>query len=270
MNLSIQEYAFHLLNSPNIDDKLLGREVLNIEKETPRKDASPVPGRSQNLIFSDEQLKFPKKSQFHKDDVKAKAFHFFANHELLAIEMFAWALMRFEWDRASEKVMLETIFDEQKHLKMYIKRMKGLHLEFGDLPLNDFFWRHTGNLKSKEEFYALMALTFEQANLDFAAYYRDIFIEVEDETSAQIMQTIYDDEISHVARGVQFLKRQVKDRDLWEYYNSLLPEKMTAVRAKGISFDRESRQRAGLSESFINELEKYKGDFKVLQRRQWR
>lgn len=270
-HLSISDFASHLLYSENLSDKLIERGCLNLEKKSsPPKYTTEIPGRCERLKFSNKQIKFPKKGLFYKDEAKGKAFHFFANHELLAIEMFAWALLEFEWSDHSQRVLLETIFDEQKHLKLYIERMKGFGLEFGDLPLNDFFWRYIKTLKTKEEFYALMALTFEQANLDFAIYYRDLFREVEDEQSSTLMQIVYQDEISHVARGVQYLKKQIKDKDLWSYYNSLLPENITAVRAKGISFDAEGRARVGLDEMYINELKEFKGNFKVLQRKEWK
>src|SRR5690606_2802985 len=123
--------------------------------------------------FSTERVKFPGLGSLVLDEKKAVAFHFFANHELLALEMMAAALLVYPHDtealRRFKKDLIQTMRDEQKHLKLYLHRMGDFGVEFGDYPLNDYFWRQTPTLKTPERFYALMALTFESANLDFAS-----------------------------------------------------------------------------------------------------
>tara|TARA_R110002072_G_scaffold534_3_gene3667 strand:+ start:37764 stop:38576 length:813 start_codon:yes stop_codon:yes gene_type:complete len=267
---SLGEYCKTLLDGTDLSEKLY--QVDNIDFDLcyePHE--SKTPGRPKHLEFSSVQAKFPKKTTFHLDEKKGVALHFFANHELLAIEMFAQALLLFpEVDTQTKKSVLATIHDEQKHLEIYIKRMNDFGVEFGDLPVNSFFWEYMPAVKSFEEFYALMALTFEQANLDFASYYRSIFNEIEDFESAKIMDTVYKDEISHVARGVKYIKSKIKDQSLFEYYQELLPDKISPSRGKGITFDFEGRQLAGLDHDFINSLDSYRDDFSVVNRKQWK
>ncbi len=267
--LSLEDYCKQLLYGTSLEEKLTVQKNLSFNSF----DAYEMkdPGRPTRLKFSAEQIKFPKKTSFHLDEKKALAIHFFANHELLAIEMFAQALLMFpNIDQVTAKNLLATIEDEQNHLKLYITRMNELGIEFGDYPVNDFFWDYMGEVKTFEEFYALMALTFEQANLDFAKYYQNIFKEVGDEETFNVLDQVYKDEIAHVARGAKYLKSQVKDQDLFSYYQSLLPGNISPSRGKGMIFDERGRQLAGLDHHFINQMNNFRDDFDIVNRKQWK
>jgi len=267
-----REWAQQLLMGTELTEKLFQEKNLDFSTESVGSFILPrTPGRSAKLKFDNLQIKFPKRGSFHQDDRRALALHFFANHELLAIEMMAAALLRYpditEDDILLKKGLVKTIQDEQKHLKLYLHRMNDLGLQLGDFPLNDFFWRQLEQLKTPANFYALMALTFESANLDFAVYYEMCFKEVEDRDSANIMKIIYEDEISHVALGAKWLNQWRGDKTLWEYFYENLPFPITPARSKGVNFNRESRQLAGLSDDFIQTLEAYRDPFGITNRR---
>ena len=91
--------------------------------------------------------------------------------------------------------------------------MGELGVDFGDYPLNDFFWKQIGHIDKKEKFLAVMSLTFEAANLDFCLFYQEVFKEVDDLESAKIMEVIFEDEISHVKLGLNFLNKWKEDKD---------------------------------------------------------
>lgn len=273
--ISVDELARSILIDGQLDSKLVSYKLSDISLEK-RKDVVDVPinpTRSGKIKFSEEQIKFPKKGSFHVDERRALALHFFANHELLAIEMMAAALLKFPHDTEEEirfkRGLLTTIQDEQKHMKLYIHRMNQFGVEFGDYPLNDFFWRQMDFVKTPSHFYALVALTFESANLDFAKYYEDCFKEVEDFESARIMKIIFEDEITHVALGARWLNQWKGNNTLWKYYLDNLVGHMTPARAKGIHFLKDPRHSAGLDDDFIHHLENYEGDFKVIKRKNW-
>lgn len=233
-----------------------------------------APGRSDKIALSTKQIKFPKISTFHIDERKALALHFFANHELLAIEMMAAAILKLQVSDDKEnqliqKGLLKTIADEQKHLKLYINRMNDFRVEFGDYPLNDFFWRQMGEIENYSMFFSVMALTFEQANLDFALFYADVFKGVGDQKSAKIMNIVLEDEISHVAFGRTWSNLWRKDESLWQYYLNHLPGNLTPARAKGIILNNEARVKAGLDSDFIYQIENYRDDFTLTNRRTW-
>jgi uncharacterized ferritin-like protein (DUF455 family) len=230
------------------------------------------PGRSKQIEFSEIQDKFPRAQSLKVDAMRGKAIHFFANHELLALEIMAYVLLKLPHATTDQKRVkigiLQTMSEEQKHFKLYLTRMNELGVQFGDFHLNQFFWAQTKDINSYAEYFAIMALTFENANLDFSCYYRDLFKEVGDEKSSNIMQVVYDDEIGHVALGRNYLMKKSED-NLWDYYLKLLPEKLTPARAKGIAFDRIARERAGFDQSFISNLENYQDQYRVTKRRQW-
>jgi uncharacterized ferritin-like protein (DUF455 family) len=268
-----KEWAQRLLMGSELEDKLIQEKNLEISFSDNYSDLIiPVnPGRSQRLQFDNKQIKFPKRGSFHQDDRRALALHFFANHELLAIEMMAAALLRYpdntDDDLLLKKGLIKTIGDEQKHLQLYLRRMNDLGLTLGDFPLNDFFWRQMEGLKTPVNFYALMALTFESANLDFAIYYEMCFKEVEDHDSAKIMNIVFEDEISHVALGAKWLNQWRGQTNLWEYFFHNLPFPITPARSKGMNFNKESRLRAGLDNDFIDTLEKYRDPFGITNRK---
>ena len=168
-----------------------------------------------------------------------------------------------------KKGLIKTIQDEQKHLKLYLARMKNFGIELGDFPLNDFFWRSMENCKTPSHFFSAMAMTFESANLDFAQFYEKSFLAVEDFETAKIMRIVFEDEIPHVALGVHWLNQWKGNKDLWTYFLNNLPGVMTPARSKGIHYDRSSREKAGLDGHFLDQLDLFRDDFKVTNRKSW-
>lgn len=271
--MDYRAYARQILEGESLDDKLLSSKDIIFNEDLSLYELPTNPGRSERLAFNNEQVKFPRSASFHLEERRGLALHFFANHELLAIEMMAAALLLYP-DTSKEmllfkKGLVKTIQDEQKHLKLYIHRMRDFGIEMGDFPLNDFFWRSMDKLKTPSHFYAAMALTFESANLDFAQYYEESFKAVEDFETARIMKIVLDDEISHVALGAHWLNQWRGDKDLWNYYKTHLPGVMTPARSKGIHFDRAIRSRAGLDHDFIENLDAFRDEFKVTNRKNW-
>lgn len=272
--MNIYDYAETLLMGTSLEDKLLAPVNIDITHNSNPYDMPLYPGRDKSIAFSDEQVKFPGKGKLHLPEKRALAMHFFANHELLAIEMMAAAILKFpgesEEDLKMKKGLLKTIADEQKHFKLYVNRMKDFGLNFGDVPLNDFFWRQMPKIDNPSQFFSVMALTFEQANLDFADFYRHIFAEYGDEKSAKIMDIVFEDEISHVAFGRTWLNTWKQSKSLWDYYLENLPDNLTPARAKGIVLNIEARQRAGLDDHYIDSIENYRDNFKLTNRKSWK
>lgn len=273
--MNICEYAAQILNGPNIEDKLISsKEITDFSFSNREFNLPKTPGRSTKISFSEKQIKFPKKNTLHIDENKALALHFFANHELLAIEMMAAAILRYpvrsDDDLKIKRGLIATIEDEQKHFSLYCNRMKDWGVSFGDYPLNNFFWRQMGKLETVAQFFSLMSLTFEAANLDFSLYYKNIFTELNDMKTAKILNIVYEDEISHVALGRKWLDSWKNDKTLWLYYLELLPDLITPSRSKGIMFDRKGRERAGLDKDYIDQAENFDDSFKVTKRKEWK
>ena len=147
----IQEYAERIYTSSSLTDKLLKPARLE-DDETPASawKSFSLPARPKGLELTGDRERprflFPKLHELEDDTRRGHALHFFANHELLAIEMIAAAILRFGNKESLErenllKDLCSVLVDEQKHFRIYCERMKDFGLCFGDLPVNDFFWK---------------------------------------------------------------------------------------------------------------------------------
>lgn len=271
--MEVIEFAKKILSAERIEDKLFAPESIEFGQQGDMAFAFERPNRATKIQLTGEQIKFPK-GHFHIDEKKAQALHSFANHELLAVEMMAQALLIYPHHTDELKRFKLGIFkalkDEQKHFNLYVKRLNEIGYEFGDFPLNDFFWRQMGKLETPSAFCAVMSLTFEAANLDFAHFYEKVFRELEDFKTANILKVVFEDEISHVQLGANYLNRWRQDKDLWTYYNENLPWPLTPARSKGKVFLQEARIKARLDEEFIAKIREYQDDFRVTNRKDWK
>ena len=125
-------------------------------------------------------------------------------------------------------------------------------------------------LKTPAQYLSTMALTFEAANLDFAYHYMNMFKEIEDDKTADILAIVLQDEISHVGFGISYLEKWREKKTLWNYYQENLPWPLTPARSKGKECILEIRRKAKMKEDFLSELMNYKDDFKVTQRKEWK
>lgn len=270
----VQDFAKQILFGETLTDKLFTADqvsfddALNLLEKLPKS-----PARHKKIKMTEKNSRFPK-GHFHLNDKKALALHSFANHELLAIEMMAAALLLYPHNTPEQiqfkKGVIGTLKDEQKHFSLYVERLHDLGYEFGDFDLNDYFWSQMSLLRTPAQYMSVMALTFEAANLDFAAYYRDQFLQVDDSKTAGILDVVLKDEISHVAFGANYLNRWRGDKKLQDYYYENLPGNLTPARAKGKFFLKDLREQARLDNEFISWIETYQDDFRVTQRKEWK
>ncbi|MFZ5480111.1 MAG: DUF455 family protein [Myxococcota bacterium] len=220
--------------------------------------AGPVPdepGRPRALRpRAGARVAFPGEHALHDAEARGHVLHFFANHELLALEVMAHALLRFpEAPDAFRRGLAGVMADEQRHLAGYLARMEATGVRFGDLPVNRYFW----DALTRADLVGLVAglsLTFEQANLDFAAHYAAAFREAGDGETADALDVVLADEIRHVRHGVAWF-RTWRPGPLWEAWNAALPHPLTPARAKGTRFHRAPREAAGLDADTIARVE---------------
>jgi uncharacterized ferritin-like protein (DUF455 family) len=267
-SVSYFEFAREILSGTTLESKYFSASINWDEYKS--FDLPTAPGREGVIAFSEKQIKFPKAPNLNQKQNQAIALHSFANHELLAIEMMAAAILIYphatEEDIRFKRGIVSALKDEQKHLKLYISRLNELGYAFGDFPLNDFFWRQMPKLKTANQYTAVMALTFEAANLDFAQYYAKVFRNFGDTKTADILDIVLEDEISHVAFGAHWMKRWREDKDLWNYYLASLPFPLTPARSKGIGFDPLIHERAMNDAEFTKNLDLFEDDFKITKR----
>ena len=185
--------------------------------------------------------------------------HFFANHELLATELMALALLRFpNAPAAFRQGVLQTLRDEQEHTRLYLRRMEECGIHFGELPVSGYFWRSVSAMEQPIDYVAGLCLTFEQANLDYARHFARGFAQVGDHASAQLLERIYHDEIGHVAHGLKWFRRWKNPGESdWDAFCRTLKSPLSPQRAKGFAVNADGRHAAGFDAEFIARLNVY-------------
>ncbi len=259
--MEIRQWALRIFQADNLEEKLLEPEG-GLKALTDEQPGAPVPwnrpARPRHLQVAARRArkKFPHPQSLHQPEMRVRCLHAFANHELMALEMMAWALLAFpQAERTFRKGLAKILLDEQGHFRLYVERLHRLNVNFGDLPINDHFWRVGPDLSSPLDWVCAMHLTFEQSNLDHAPFYGRLFRQADDLDSAQLMQTIFEDEIQHVRFGSRWLKHyQPADSSAFETFLRHCAPGNPADRARGIEFQEQARRQAGLDEDFIRSL----------------
>lgn len=262
--MELSAYAERILYGTTLEEKLLAPE--HVTDLSPRRiERIPdTPGRPLALRLDGDgpkrKVAFPGVHELTQGRSRGHVLHFFANHELLALELMALMLLRFPDAPPSFRMgIFRTMREEQNHLAMYRERMEAAGVEFGEIPVNGFFWKTLRDVQSPLEFVAGMSMTFEQANLDFAGYYARAFRRVGDIETADVLDIVYEEEIGHVKHGVTWFDRwRPKERSRFRAFEVLLPEGLSPIRAKGTDFDVEARRLAGLDDAFIESLRLYR------------
>jgi len=204
------------------------------------------------------RVDFPGTHHLDNDRERGVLLHFLANHELLAAELMALVLLRFPAAPPEYRAgVYAAMREEQAHALMYVRRMRDCGIAFGELPVNDHFWRLIAPVATPLDFVTRLNLTFEQANLDFSKHYAQLFRQVGDAATAAVLEKIHQDEIGHVGHGLKWFRRWKNQGEPdWQAFRRQLAFPLTAARAKGLApFNAASRRLAGFDEDFIRELE---------------
>lgn len=261
--MELREFAERVLFATTLEEKLSCPDEITDENPGSPVVAPAAPGRPRALHFKPHgtgaKSDFPGLHRLEREDERGKLLHFFGNHELLATELMALALLRFpDAPAAFRKGVLQTLRDEQEHTRLYIERMRACGIEFGELPVSGYFWRCVAPMENPIDYVAGLCLTFEQANLDFARHFGSGFARVGDGDTAKLLEKIYRDEIGHVAYGLKWFRRWKNPNESdWEAFCRTLKFPLSPQRAKGFSLNFEGRRAAGLDAQFIAELNVY-------------
>jgi len=257
--MELRAFAEQVLLGTTLEEKL--RQPAGITDEHP---GAPLvvptaPGRPAALRFKPQgsgKADFPGVHRLENERERGRLLHFFANHELLAAELMALALLRFpDAPAAFRRGLLQTLKDEQLHTRLYVQRMSQCGIAFGELPVSGYFWRAVSTMEHPLDYVTGLCLTFEQANLDFCRYFAGGFEAAGDRDTAQLLERIYRDEIGHVAYGLKWFRRWKDPRQSdWDAFCRQLKFPLSPSRAKGITLNVEGRSAAGFDGRFIAEL----------------
>ena len=225
------------------------------------------PARATGLAMTGGSDRLPRPGELRDPKHRIRCLSRFAHHELMAVELFAWALLR--WPTlpdALRRGLVSALVDEQRHCRLYLARLTSHGGRFDTDDHSDYFWRQIPVIEKSDAgaraFLAAMGLTLEQANLDFTLTYRDAFAEAEDHESARVCQVVHDEEIAHVALAAHWITRLAREdapsddpeRTDLEDYLAAVPFPLGPSRAKGRRFEVAPRRRAGLSDELIEHV----------------
>lgn len=261
--MELRDFAEQVLFSTSLEEKL--RPPTDISDERPGSVilAPSDPGRPRELQFkasgTSQMHAFPGVHRLDCERERGRLLHFFANHELLAVELMALVLLRFpDAPAAFRQGVLKTLRDEQEHTRLYLERMRACGVGFGEIPVSGYFWRCIAPMENPIDYVAGLSLTFEQANLDFARQFAAQFARIGDGATSALLDRIYRDEIGHVAYGLKWFRRWKNPRESdWEVFCRQLKFPLSPQRAKGLVFNVGGRRAAGFDSTFVAELEVY-------------
>ncbi|MBI3725389.1 DUF455 family protein, partial [bacterium] len=257
MELTVRGFCERVVLGETLEAKLEAPPASIIDDDRGAGTKIRAPGRPRELLpVRREREPMPRVSQLASPEKCAICLHRFANHELQAIEIMAWALLAFpEAPAAMRRGILATLAEEQAHLRLYSGRLGQLGLRFGELPVNDYFWSKVQDIETPLHYLAAMGLTFEAGNLDHSFAYRDAFAREGDRESAAILARIHEDEVGHVRFALTWL-RALKESGAsdWEAYVRHLRFPLGPHRAKGAVFQEAPRLAAGFSPDFVAAL----------------
>ena len=256
--MELRSYAEAIIRSPDLATKLDPIPSGWTDREPGPPLRLEWPARSPELTVAPARAtRVPPVVGMADKSQRIRILHALANHELMAAELFAWALLAFPDAPAPFRRGLLTILgEEQTHCRMYIERLEAHGSHFGAFPVTGHFWNRIGDVQTPLEFICTMGLTFENANLDFAQEYAQAARATGDEATAAVLMRVHEDEIRHVAFAWRWHERwKQRDTSSWEAYKQSISWPLSPGRARGRIFDRQSREQAGLSTEFIEQLE---------------
>lgn len=218
------------------------------------------PARAPGLEMRAGARRLPRPGELSDPRARIACLRRFAHHELMAVELFAWALLL--WPDAPPELRRGwclALADEQRHCRMYLERLHAHGVELGGEPLSDYFWKHAAAIRAHARgpaaFLAAVGLTLEQASLDFTLIFADGFRRGGDEESALVSEAIHADERRHVRLAAEWLgPLSPDDEDELTAYRRSVPFPLGAARAKGRVFSAEARRASGLSEALIEHV----------------
>ena len=166
---------------------------------------------------------------------RSALLHAVAHIEFNAIDLAADMIARFSLDqRLNETDRPDFIRDwvtvcteEAKHFSIIRARLQNLGIDYGHLPAHGGLWEAA--IKTQHDIAARLAIApmvLEARGLDVTPNMIEKLLQVGDQESAAILQTIYDDEIGHVRIGTHWFHYIAATTDFSprDYFRSLVNE----------------------------------------------
>lgn len=199
----------------------------------------------------------PRRRKAGNDSNRRALLHAVAHIELNAIDLAFDIIARFGniMPRSFTDDWIDVGDDEARHFTLLNSRLKAIQSHYGDLPAHDGLWQSSmataENLPAR---LAVVPMVLEARGLDVTPAMIKQFENAGDSVSAEVLKTIYDDEIGHVRVGSQWFKfladKLEKDPEIWfqelvaKYFRGHLKPPFNAI----------ARDRAGLPSEYYEPL----------------
>lgn len=214
------------------------------------------PGRPRELTLEARARKAPRPGALRDPARRAELLHTFFHHELQAAELMCWAVLAFpDTPETFRRGLAGIALDEVRHMGLYRQQIERLGAALGDYPVRDWFWERVPSVTSPASFVALLGVGFEGGNLDHSARWSELLRSAGDAESADVEAQVGREEIAHVRFALRWLAHFAGDTD-YTTWRALIPAPMTPLVLRGKTLEREARTRAGMSDAFLDALER--------------
>lgn len=199
----------------------------------------------------------PKRRKGGNESNRRALLHAIAHIELNAIDLAFDMVARFGdlMPRSFTEDWIKVGDDEARHFALLSSRLKALECYYGDLPAHDGLWQSAMDTKdSLPARLAIVPMVLEARGLDVTPKMIEQFRAAKDNTSADVLQLIYEEEVEHVAAGTRWFKHLAQkgeiDPDAWfhELVQSYFKGQLKPP------FNKPARNRAGMPVSFYEPL----------------
>lgn len=256
MPVTLRSHALAVLQAETIAGKL-GRAKATLADDDRRPAALPQqPARPPGLLPC-ARAKVPSLTGYADAAQRARLLHGWFNHELQALELFAWALLTFtDAPDAFRRGLATLLEDEQRHALLYLERLDALGHGPGDFPVSAYLWNKRGLMDTPLRFVAAMCLTFESANLDHTLDAVAAARSVGDEATARVLERVHAEEQGHVAFGLKWFQRfRPQDVAALDAWRAALIWPLRPALARGPVLHAACRRELGLPAEFVTALE---------------
>jgi uncharacterized ferritin-like protein (DUF455 family) len=254
---TVERWAFDYVLSVDLAHKLAPPPPPDAWEAPPVARRLTAPGRPPELRVVRRAPKAPGPDAIRAPARRAELVHTFLHHELQAAELFAWAILAYADAPPAFRRGLVGIFrDEIRHMALYAEHLARLGARFGDHPVRDWFWSRVPSAATPAHFCAVVGMGVEGGNLDHAKRFAERLRAVGDEEGARIEETIGEEEIPHVRFGLRWF-RELTGTDDFATWRAHLPAPLSPMLMRGTPIERAERRRAGFSDAFLDELERF-------------
>jgi uncharacterized ferritin-like protein (DUF455 family) len=161
------------------------------------------------VVQSDDELQdWPDMSEISRRE----RLHRHMNNETGAIEIAARCLVDFpdaSWDLRMS--LARQVADESRHASLLLRRLKELQGAKGDFPVANFEWGVTLMLDNLPGRLAVQNRTFEAGLIDILGTMRNRWREAGDDETAELLEGILADEVTHVRFANRWIKRVTEE-----------------------------------------------------------